>query len=118
MQTRWLFALSPTGFRHRDVRAQVAPLLGRDPEAYAAGQMTYDWRRRRLHGLIERVPDSHRYRITERGATTAMLYVRLYGRARRPTASLKPSGAHRGRQAFERLDVALANLLQEVHLAA
>jgi hypothetical protein len=86
MQTLCLFALSPTGFRHRDVRADVAQLLGRDPETYAAGQMTYDLRRLRLHGLIERVPHSHRYRVTTLGARMAMLYVRLYTSALRPAA--------------------------------
>jgi hypothetical protein len=118
MQTLCLFALSPTGFRHRDVRADVAQLLGRDPETYAAGQMTYDLRRLRLHGLIERVPHSHRYRVTTLGARMAMLYVRLYTRALRPAASLQPTGAPRGRQAFDRLDAALAEFLREVQLAA
>ena len=118
MQTLCLFTLSPTGFRHRDVRAQVAQLLGRDPNAYAAGQMTYDLRRLRLHGLIERVPLSHRYRITTLGARMAMLYVRLYARALRPAASLPSSGSSRGQYAFERLDAALANFLQEAQLVA
>lgn len=118
MQTLCLFALSPTGFRHRDVRGDVAQLLGRDPETYAAGQMTYDLRRLRLHGLIERVPKSHRYRVTLLGARMAMLYVRLYARALRPVASLAPTGSARGRQAFERLDAALANFLEEVKLVA
>ena len=118
MQTLCLFALSPTGFRHRDVRARVAQLLGRDPDAYATGAMTYDLRRLRLHGLIERVPRSHRYRITPLGAQTAMLYVRLYTRALRPAASLPSSGSGRGQVAFERLDAALANFLQEVQLVA
>ena len=118
MQTLCLFALSPRGFRHRDVRTHVAQLLGRDPDVYAAGQMTYDLRRLRLHGLIERVPHSHRYRITTLGARLAMLYVRLYARALRPAASLQPSGSARGRQAFDRLDAALANFLEEVKLVA
>jgi hypothetical protein len=118
MQTLCLFALSPTGFRHRDVRAHVAQLLGRDPDAYAAGPMTYDLRRLRLHGLIERVPRSHRYRITPLGAQTAMFYVRLYARALRPAASLPASGSRRGQHAFARLDAALANFLQEVQLVA
>jgi hypothetical protein len=118
MQTLCLFALSPTGFRHRDVRSDVVQLLGRDPETYASGQMTYDLRRLRLHGLIERVPHSHRYRVTRFGARMAMLYVRLYARALRPVASLQPTGSARGRQAFERLDAALADFLQEVQLAA
>jgi hypothetical protein len=115
MQTLCLFTLSPTGFRHRDIRTHVAQLLGRD---YAAGQLTYDLRRLRLHGLIERVPHSHRYRITTLGARMAILYVRLYARVLRPTASLPSSGSGRGQRAFERLDVALANFLQEVQLVA
>jgi hypothetical protein len=76
MQTLCLFALNPTGFRHRDVRASTAQLLGREPHEYSASQMTYDLRRLRLHGLIERVPRRHRYRITTLGAQIAMLYVR------------------------------------------
>ena len=47
-----------------------------------------------------------------------MLYVRLYTRALRPVASLTPEGSPRGRQAFDRLDGALANFLEEVKLAA
>jgi hypothetical protein len=118
MQTLCLFALSPTGFRRRDVRTPVAQLLGRDRDHYATGSMTYDLRRLRLHGLIERVPQSHRYRVTTLGARLAMLYVRLYARAVRPVASLHPSGSARGRQAFDRLDAALAQFLEEVKLAA
>ena len=93
-------------------------LLGRDPAQYAAGQMTYDLRRLRLHGLIERVPRSHRYRVTERGARIAMLYVRVYARGFRPAASLPTAGTRRGSQTLERLDAALTKFLREVRLAA
>jgi len=118
MHTLCLFTLLPAGFRHRDVRAHVAQLLGRDPEAYGAGPMTYDLRRLRLHGLIERIPQSHRYQVTTLGARMAMLYVRLYARALRPAASLEPTGSPRGRHAFDQLDAALAHFLEEVKLAA
>jgi hypothetical protein len=64
------------------------------------------------------VPKSHRYRVTTLGARLAMLYVRLSARALRPETSLQPSGSARGRQAFDRLDAALANFLAEVKLAA
>jgi hypothetical protein len=116
--TLCLFALLPSGFRHRDLRCHVAQLLRHDPDAYGAGQMTYDLRRLRLHGLIDRVPHSHRYRITPLGARIAMLYVRLYARAMRPAASLQPIGSVRGRKAFARLDAAFAHFLEEVQLAA
>jgi hypothetical protein len=118
MQTLCLFALSPTGFRHRDVRTPIAQFLGRDPDQYAAGHMTYDLRRLRLHGLIERIPHSHRYRLTDGGARMAVLYVRVYARGFRPAASLSTSGTRRGPQVLERLDAALTKFLQEVRLVA
>jgi hypothetical protein len=119
MQTLCLFALSPTGFRHRDVRPAIAQLLGRPLDDYGASHMTYDLRRLRLHGLIERVPKTHRYRITETGARLAVLYLRIYARGFRTAASLPTSpGDRRGSKALEQLDAALTKFLREVHLAA
>src|SRR2546428_4328350 len=77
MHALCLFALSPTGFRHRELRDHVAQLQGRVPETYSSGAMTYDLRRLRLHGLIERVPKSHRYRITPARAQVPMFYARI-----------------------------------------
>jgi hypothetical protein len=45
------FAHLPVGFRHRDLRPRVVALLGRP---YSAAPMTYDLRRLRLRGLIQR----------------------------------------------------------------
>ncbi len=118
MHALCLFALAPTGFRHRELRDHVAQLQSRDPDTYPAGSMTYDLRRLRLHGLIERVPHSHRYRITPAGAKVAMFYARLYARALRPAASLQPVASVRGQRAFDRLDAALAQFLEEVKIAA
>ena len=64
-----VFRLLPRGFSNRDLREHVAPLLGMAPEEFSAGQMTYDLRRLRLHGLIGRVPGSHRYQLTDFGKT-------------------------------------------------
>ena len=118
MQTLCLFVLHPAGFRHRDIRSSVAQLLGRPLDRYTASQMTYDLRRLRLHGLIERVPATHRYRITDSGARLAVLYLRIYARGFRPAASLPTSGTRRGSQTFERLDAALTKFLQEARLVA
>jgi len=118
MHALCLFALAPTGFRHREFRDHVAQLQTRQPRTYSAGSMTYDLRRLRLHSLIERVPRSHRYRITPTGAQVAMFSARLYTRALRPASSLQPSGSTRAQHAFDRLDAALAAFLQEVKLAA
>ena len=72
------FSLVPEGFQNRDVRPLVAALLGRELEAYSRGAMTYDLRRLRLHGLIQRLPHSHRYTVTLDGLQIAAFYNTLY----------------------------------------
>src|SRR5215212_700495 len=44
-----VFGLLPAGFSTRDLRAQLAPLLGLAPSQLPPGRMTYDLRRLRLH---------------------------------------------------------------------
>ena len=118
MHTLCLFALNPIGFSHPDLRTYIAQLLSHHRDHYAGSQTTYDLRRLRLHGLIERLTGSHRYRITTLGAQIAMLYTRLYARGLRPIASLPASASRGGQRAFERLDTALTNFLHEVRLVA
>jgi hypothetical protein len=54
-----MFRLLPHGFRNRDLRGLLAGLLGTTAESISAGQATYDLRRLRAHGLINRIPGSH-----------------------------------------------------------
>ena len=65
-----VFRLLPRGFSNRDLRNHWAPLLGKTPDDMTPGQMTYHLRRLRLHGLIERIPGTHRYRVTRQGDRT------------------------------------------------
>ena len=53
------------------------------PSELSPGRVTYDLRRLRLHGLIERIPKTHSYRITAKGLRTAIFYTRLYNRSLR-----------------------------------
>jgi len=46
--------------------------------------MSYDLRRLRLKGLIERVPGSNAYRITPDGQRFAVFYTKLHNRLLRP----------------------------------
>ena len=80
-----LGALAPSGFRARDLRAAVLGLLGTD--AYTATQATYDLRRLRLKGVIERIPRSQRYRVTEGGLSTSLAVIKLYQRVLGPAVS-------------------------------
>ncbi|HEX2689001.1 MAG TPA: hypothetical protein VHN14_20405 [Kofleriaceae bacterium] len=63
--------LQPRGFSNAELRTQLAPMLGLPLEEFSQGRMTYNLRRLRLHGLIERIPKSHRYQVTEFGLRSA-----------------------------------------------
>ena len=62
--------------------------------------MSYDLRRLRLHGIIERIPGTHRYRLTEAGLKTALFYARVYQRVLRPGLSLLQDPRLRERSAL------------------
>ena len=81
-----VFTWLPTGFSNRNLREQFASLLGRTMHATGYGQMTYQLRRRRLHGTIERIPQSHRYRITDFGLRTSLFFTRTYASILRPVS--------------------------------
>jgi len=69
------------GFTNARLRALVASELGRP---YSPRQMTYDLRRLRRKGLIERLPRSHRYRLSELGRRVAFFFSKLHVRIVRP----------------------------------
>lgn len=77
------FALQVCGFTNRELRERLAPSLGLCANNISVGRMTYDLRRLRLHGLIERIPKSHRYLLTKRGIITALFFTRTYARVLR-----------------------------------
>ena len=84
--------------------------MGRDPQSITPGQMTYHLRRLRLHGLIERVPRSHRYRVTQQGWRMILFCTRCHNRVLRPgLAQVLPEEAAPGttlRRRFDQLDEA------------
>ena len=46
--------------------------------------MTYDLRRLRLHGLVQRIPHTHSYVLTPEGQRVAAFYTKLDRRLLRP----------------------------------
>lgn len=72
------------GFQNRDLREQVASLLGVGLEGYSPSQMTYDLRRLRRKGLIFRQRASNRYFLTPYGWKVSRLFARLEARVFRP----------------------------------
>jgi hypothetical protein len=78
LQALLMFRLLPNGFLNRDLRRLLAELSG--SHTITAGQMSYDLRRLRAHGLITRVPRSHRYQLTDTGPHHAMLLNHVHTR--------------------------------------
>jgi hypothetical protein len=117
-----IFRLLPRGFANRDLREHLAPLLGVAPSALTQGQMTYDLRRLRLHGLIERIAGTHRYQLTDFGLASALLLNRTYTRILRPDlAELlgpDPPASSPLRSAFDKLLAAVDQHARQAHLAA
>ena len=84
LQSLILFRQLTQGFCCADLRHHLAAMSGRDPQSLTQGAVTYQLRRLRLHGFIERLPNSFRYRVTQFGFRTALFFTRTYNRILRP----------------------------------
>jgi hypothetical protein len=117
-----LFRQLAEGFRSSDLRRHVADLSGSDPEAISQGAITYQLRRLRLHGLIERLPNSFRYRVTDFGFRVALFFTRLYNRTLRPGLAAALPGLHAVdatlKRAFDKFDTQVSTWIDQAKLAA
>jgi len=115
------FRLLPNGFTNRDLRTHLAPLLGLAPEDMTSGQISYDLRRLRIHGLIERIPGTHRYLPTLAGARYARFLTRLTQRLLIPALAQltdpDPPITSRLRAAARAYDAAIDDLTRNAGLA-
>ena len=75
-----LFYLLPEGFSNATLREHVARLMGKHPGDYTQGQMSYDLRRLKLHGLIQRIDSTHRYEVTAQGFKIALFFNKVHSR--------------------------------------
>ncbi|RKT47015.1 hypothetical protein [Thiocapsa rosea] len=116
-----LFLTLPEGFRHARMRTWMAEALGLPLAAYSPGRMTYDLRRLRLHGLIERIPHSHSYRVTDAGLRVALFFTKVHSRILRPGLSQLFDGCPKAPNrpiatAMGRLQLALDDLFEQAKL--
>jgi hypothetical protein len=120
LQALLVFRLLPNGFGNRDLRDLLAQILGQ--AVITAGQRSYDLQRLRAHGLITRIPRSHRYRLTDTGLHHAMLLTHVQTRLLLPgLAQLTdpdPPTPSTLRTAARNYQHALDQLIQETGLAA
>ena len=104
-----------TGFTNKSLRPLVA---GQLDQHYTQSKMSYDLRRLRLHGLIQRIPRKNTYTLTPDGIRVAVFYTKLRNRlllllleADRPPAKAEI------RQALRTLEHAVADYIQTARLA-
>lgn len=84
-------AYIPKEIGNRSLRTAVAQRLEGVLDRYSSAQMTYDLRRLRLKGLIERIGNSHRYHLTDLGIKVVTFFTKLYHRLFAPgLAALLP----------------------------
>lgn len=113
-----LFSLQPQGFRNKELRPLLAQALRLDCQEITQGKMSYDLRRLRLHGLIERIAGTHRYQLTALGLRTTLFYSRILNHVIRPGLSqiadprLPPDSSNLT-AAFRHLETQLTNYLTE-----
>jgi hypothetical protein len=121
LQALILFRQIADGFRSADLRHHLAALSGRDPQSISQGAITYQLRRLRLHGLIERLPNSFRYRVTAFGFRAALFFTRAYNRILRPglaaaLPALRPINTPL-KQAFDKIDASVSAWVNQAQLA-
>jgi hypothetical protein len=116
-----LFRQLAEGFRAADLRHHLAALSGRDPETISQAAITYQLRRLRLHALIERLPNSFRYRVTEFGFRIALFFTRLYNRLLRPGLAAALPGIRAidapFRRAFNKIDTQVNTWITQAQFA-
>jgi hypothetical protein len=71
-----------TGFDNHTLTGLMNSLLDVGP--YTSRHAIYDLRRLRRKRLIERLPHSHRYQLTDHGRRVAVLFTKTYGRVLAP----------------------------------
>ena len=103
-----------TGFTNKSLRKLVAGYLGQD---YSLSKMSYDLRRLRLHGLIQRLPRTNTYHLTSDGIQVAVFYTKLQNRLLRPLLDTdKPSAKIEIRRALATLQHAVEEYIQNARL--
>jgi predicted MarR family transcription regulator len=81
--------------------------------------MTYDLRRLRLHGLIQRVPRTHTYTLTADGQRVAAFYTKLHRKLLRPLLDAhQPPAPIELRRALAVIDRTIADYVTNARIAA
>jgi hypothetical protein len=110
------------GWRTVHIWQSLQAAFSLSPQQYTLNQLRYDLRKMKGHGLLERVGKQYAYRLTEKGARVAAMFVLFHKRIcgplanslfdHQPTSAPKPS--IKIETAYHRADTAIQNLVNLV----
>ena len=122
----WHHATQIQGWRTADIHQAITTAFGLQKESYSLTQLRYDLRKLKAHGLVERDGKRYSYRLTDKGAKVALLFVLFHKRVsgplagslfeRRPNEQYKPKS--RIEAAYYKADAAIQSVLNELSMAA
>jgi hypothetical protein len=112
------FTMHTNGFTRTELMRRVQTLGARP---LSEGRGTYDLRRLRIHGIIQRIPKSHRYLLTPSGLRLALFWSRSYARLLRTGMSQLAPGAvatSKLQKAFDAFTKTIDDNLRDLKLAS
>ena len=75
------------GWNSADIHQAILGTFGLTTNTYTLTQLRYDLRKMKAHGLIERMGRSYRYRLTDKGTKTALMFILFHKRVCGPLAN-------------------------------
>ena len=75
------------GWRSADLPQSILTTFGLFPTSYTLTQLRYDMRQMKAHGLLERIGRGYRYRLTDKGAKAALMFILFHQRVSGPLAN-------------------------------
>jgi hypothetical protein len=107
------------GWRSGDIHQTVLATFGLSADGYTLNQLRYDIRKLKAHGLLERIGRSYRYRLSEKGAKAALMFILFHKRVCGPLANSlfhhRPNETHKPASkvetAYHKADHAIQNVL-------
>jgi hypothetical protein len=110
------------GWRTVHIWQSLQAAFSLSPQHYTLNQLRYDLRKMKGHGLLERVGKQYAYRLTEKGARVAAMFVLFHKRICGPLANSlfdhQPTSAPKPpikiETAYHRADTAIQNLVNLV----
>jgi hypothetical protein len=117
------FLATPEGFTNQMLREQIGRRYDPGAGGYNAGRMTYDLRRLRLKGVVQRIARSHRYVLTPQGRRVAFFMTKSYCRVVRPILQrfdtrAPPDAPDRVRRAWATCEAAIDAVIEDAKMVA